>query len=617
MFMPTASSNSYEYIQNKIHSFKETYPSFGDKTDDFVFSAVCVKGHLYKNPALCLNEQDLKEMIVDGQGDGGVDILLTDPESEDCDLVIAQSKYYTNITKDNVSDALNKMALFYKNMKAGRYEQVNATVQRRFLSLNAERSENSKVRFIFYTSALQGGIRRSQIIQHFKDQFEDSSKIEVELFFGKDIEEEIKESESRRPTVESGKIKIDQANNFLCYGENAAIVNASAFSIKALYAQYNIQLLSKNLRYHIAGKEIDKGINETIQNEPETFWMKNNGITVICDDFKIDGKEVKLKNFSIINGGQTTYMLHKNPHIDEENDVFLPCKIIQSKGETEDEKNRFSLAIAKAANTQKPIKAVDLKANAPEQICFSQAMREVGIFYQTKRGEEVPSRYKEAYLNTSLFPVGKLMLAAIFQMPCASRTKPSIMYQPEYYDKIFDKDQLQIAKICKELLYIDYYFRNAFLKKFDRENKDSATSDYISFAHNARTVCIAFVAFASRYFQKSITDQQMQEIFNEVQHENGSENKMYSIFSNIDGLLYLFPMEVFQDKDRYDNILDELFNLIIDAGSFYFTVAKESDSTLTTTNFLKKDKNYYKIISAQWARIARETKRILKDVIKE
>lgn len=173
----------------------------------------------------------------------------------------------------------------------------------------------------------------------FRRLFTDSSRFEISLFFGKDIEEEIAESESRRPTVEQGKIQIDRAGNYLEYGDDAVIVNASAFSIKTLYARYNIQLLAKN-----------------------------NGITIVCDYFNIDGREVKLKNFSIINGGQTTYMLAKSRYIDENHDLLLPCKIIRTEGTTEDEKNAFSLSIAKAINTQKPIKAVDLKANAPEQV---------------------------------------------------------------------------------------------------------------------------------------------------------------------------------------------------------------------------------------------------------
>ncbi len=44
------------------------------------------------------------------------------------------------------------------------------------------------------------------------------------------------------------------------------IVNASAFSIKQLYAMHNTNLLARNLRYHIAGRDIDLAIEETISN---------------------------------------------------------------------------------------------------------------------------------------------------------------------------------------------------------------------------------------------------------------------------------------------------------------------------------------------------------------
>ena len=109
---------------------------------------------MYKNPALVLNESDYADMIVDGQYDGGVDILLTDPSSEGSDLVIAQSKYYQSISFDDVFNAMTKMASFYKDMQQGHYEHVNTTVQRRFLSLFSEIGEESKIHFVFYTSNL-------------------------------------------------------------------------------------------------------------------------------------------------------------------------------------------------------------------------------------------------------------------------------------------------------------------------------------------------------------------------------------------------------------------------------------------------------------------------------
>ena len=237
------------------------------------------------------------------------------------------------------------MALFYKDMVRGQYEQVNATVQHRFMTLQSDVGDESKIHFVLYTSAPQAGIRRDRIEKKFREQFTGISNIEVSILFADDIVDEIKESESRRPTVEAGKIRIDEHDNYLLYGDGAAVVNVSAYSIKQLYAQHNTNLLARNLRYHVAGRDIDNAIKETITKDPDSFWLKNNGITIICDDFEIDGKEVKLKNFSIVNGGQTTYLLHKSTNISSENDLYLPCKIIKIIGNTEDEKNRLSFKI--------------------------------------------------------------------------------------------------------------------------------------------------------------------------------------------------------------------------------------------------------------------------------
>ena len=453
-----ATSESYNFIQDKIAVMKKDYPSLRDKPDDYVFTALCVRANYYKNPAIDFNEQTISEFIVDGQYDGGVDALLLDPNSEEENLILAQSKFYQDITFENVRDAIQKIILFYKDMERGDYQNVNVQVQRRFLTLNAEVGDESKIRFAFYTSARKNRIRADRIEKIVKEQFQGNDRFEVTLHYADDIVEEIKELESRRPTVESGIISIDEANNYLEYGEDAVIVNASAFSVKELYARHSTNLLSRNLRYYIRKRDIDASINDTIQHDPEQFWFRNNGITIVCDSFRVDGKEVHLKDFSIVNGGQTTTLIHKSKEITREKDLFLPCKIIKAMGEDVDEKNSFILDIAKATNSQKPIKQIDLKANAPEQVRFSNSMREVGIFYQTKRGETVPKAFKDCYRNTDLAQVGKLCLAGVFQLPAASRSKPSSLYNDRFYMPIFQGKQKSVASIVKELIYIDYFF---------------------------------------------------------------------------------------------------------------------------------------------------------------
>lgn len=594
----------YDIIRNKMKSLRETYPSLKNETDEHIFTILCIKSNFYKNPSLILTDGDVQNILVDSVRDGGVDALLTDPNSETNNMIICQSKYYHAITFDVVRDAISKMILFYKAMQRGEYEFVNKKVQRTFLSLNAEVGEESKVCFVFYTSASKSGIREDRIQKLLQEYGLDTLHYEIQLYFIDDIIDEIKESESRRPTVEIGSIIIDKPNNYLEYFNDAIIVNASAFSIKELYARHSTNLLARNLRYFVKKKEIDSSINETIKNGPETFWFKNNGLTVICDDFYVSGKEVKLKNFSVVNGGQTTNLLHKSKELNKYHDFYLPCKIIRTLGETEDDKNLFSLEIAKATNSQKAIKQIDLKANAPEQVRFCKAMRNVGVFYQTKRGEEIPKDYREYYKNTDLVEVGKLCLAGLFQLPGSSRSKPSILYSEKYYHQIFNANQDLVCSLVKELLYIENFYRKVFIQKFDREKEKSPfATELIPFAHNARTICIAFVVFAARFYNKNIKESDVKIIFDNINKEKAYDDFYYDIFKNIDGAVPLFPQKLFNNKDKYDDILYKLFEVIIYSGRRYYSSKKEFDNTLNESNFLKLDRNYYAILKFDWDNI--------------
>lgn len=599
--------SSYDFIVEKINAMKNQYPSLRNKSDDYVFSALCLKSNFYKNPALIFNEEIIKDAVVDGKGDGGVDILFSDPNSETADMIICQSKFYNNIQFDDVANAIHKMIDFYKTMEKGNYESVNPKVQKRFLDLNSEIGEESKVYFVFYTSSPKNSIRNDRLFKIFNENFKDVNNVELVIYFGKDIEEEIKEAESRRPYVERGKLKIDRPRNILEYGDQAIIVNVSAFSLKELYSQHNTNLLSRNLRYYIRKKDIDTEINNTIEYESDSFWFKNNGITIICEDFEVSGNELKLSNFSIVNGGQTTTLINKNKLINKEYDFYLPCKVIMIEGETEDEKNKFSLAISKATNSQKAIKPIDLKANAPEQVRFSNSMREVGVFYQTKRGEEIPKRFKEEYLNSDLAEIGKLCLSGIFQLPATSRSKPSTLYQDKYYNFIFDTNQKAISMISKDLLYVDYYFRKVFLSRFDKKYNGQSV---ISFAHNSRTLCLAFVSLASRYSNNQINEIDLIAKLNVIYHDKYYDNYLYDFFRELNGFNRVFNQEaIAREKDKLEDSLFNLFEKLILEGVKLFSIAKIQDSSLNETNYLKNDRTYFQILAFCW----NDLKTVIKD----
>lgn len=608
--------DAYEYIETKIHDMKTQYPALRNKKDYYVFSALCIKSAFYKNPDLPLNENDFNKMIVDGSKDLGIDILLLDPNSEGNDLIIGQSKFCKSITFDEVLQAMRKMADGYKELRNGHYERANEQLDSRFVELDDKIDDESKIHFVFYTSAPKKSISKKRLETKFLAEFIDTDHFEVSINFDTDIKKEIEDAACWKSIVENGKIQIDKVNNYLTYDDNAAIVNVSAFSIKRLYIEHKTNLLALNLRYHIKETKsdgVDSAIKNTIDNNRESFWLKNNGITIICDYFRIDGYEVHLRNFSIVNGGQTTFQLYRNDSIDTEHDFYLPCKIIRNIGENKDDKMRFSLEIAQAANSQKPITQDDLKANAPEQISFAREMRNLKIFYQTKRGEKISSReYSELYRKTKLEQVGKLCLAAIFQMPCVSRNKKKLIYEGRYYKYIFIEKPAQVASICKELLYIEHYFNEKFKPKFKRDNEyEEDANTRIGFANKARTICIAFTALAARYHQGNITDEKLATIFaSAISKSDSTADNLYKAVRDIGDMKFLLPKHLSENRDLYDAALDKLFTAIIEEGIFIYSLIRDDKPNLTENSFLQNDKNYYLILLRCW-------KKSLKPVILE
>ena len=67
-------------------------------------------------------------------------------------------------------------------------------------------------------------------------------------------------------------------------------------------------------------------------------------------------------------------------------------------------------------------------------------------------------------------------------------------------------------------------------------------------------------------------------------------------------------------KDEYDKVLYKLFDLIISTGQRYFRSEKKHDNKLVESNFLKKDKNYYGILSFDWDSLAGNIRKIFNEI---
>lgn len=90
----------------------------------------------------------------------------------------------------------------------------------------------------------------------------------------------------------------------------AAIGTVSVDVLVALRLKYGDALTSANVRDYLGTRESSRNINRQIQktviDEPNNFWIYNNGITVLTNGIHVDGNNINLSGFSIINGAQTT-----------------------------------------------------------------------------------------------------------------------------------------------------------------------------------------------------------------------------------------------------------------------------------------------------------------------
>lgn len=158
-------------------------------------------------------------------------------------------------------------------------------------------------------------------------------------------------------------VKADIATD--AYETYLAIV-PGAF-LAEIYKEYGGKLLKANVRsfLNMTGS-VNKGIRDTIKNEPQRFFAYNNGIATTAKNVEFVNTDsgLAMKSFTglqIINGGQTTASLalvSVKDHVDLFN-IFVQMKLTIVGGDDK----VFIRNIAKFANSQTKVTTTDLNSS--------------------------------------------------------------------------------------------------------------------------------------------------------------------------------------------------------------------------------------------------------------
>lgn len=576
----------HNFIKEHIQTLKSEIPAYRQLQDYHVFTILCLKYFFFSDGAMFDPDAAL-EFLTDGANDGGIDAIFNDPNSEGNDMVIVQSKYYesTPLTSQDVVGELYKITQTIKSIDNFKVSNLNEAVVSAYRNAKSQMEETGEIRVVFFTSYDPKSKRERTKLEKINNEIFKSYSLEMN--FRADIEAQIETVDNGKLCVDYDKLELDCKDNYLRY-EDSVIVNISAQSLQNLQNRRRNGLLGMNLRYYVRQKTVDDGIQQTITREPENFWYKNNGIIIVCEDFQIDGKVLKLYNFSIVNGGQTTNRIGR---LDIEQDFFLQCKVVKAKGTTANDRDEFTHNIAEASNSQKPIKKSNLKSNTPEQLRLRERLHQYQVYYITKKGDRAPKQYAEPYQSTTLEKVGKLGLAAVLQMPGSSRSNSQRMYQDEYYYSIFGQNAK--AGVIADALKISYYY-DLFVKT-SIKNKGYDEKTTLPMMKNGKTFQIACIAFLCKICYGVFAYDTVAGLLN-----NTDEVKL--ILKQMGNMERLISVNVPDEQETFFEIFDAIGDEVL---AYCFSnaldAAETEQNTLIPSNYLKLDTNYYKdIIKRLW-----------------
>lgn len=176
-----------------------------------------------------------------------------------------------------------------------------------------------------------------------------------------------------------------------------------------LYEKYGERLFEQNVRTFLQFRgKVNKGIKNTIMQQPSMFFSYNNGLSATAEDVVTDknGSRIqKITNLQIVNGGQTTASIYtawkkERANLDE---IFVQVKLSVVESE---KVNEVVPKISEYANTQNKVNAADFFSNHPFHLRIEEfsrhiwapaaqgKLRQTHWFYERARGQYANAQAK-------------------------------------------------------------------------------------------------------------------------------------------------------------------------------------------------------------------------------
>jgi len=386
----------------------------------------------------------INDEIVDGPDDSGIDLIHIDIEKRV--VVISQSYESKNLSKK--TPQLTKLTGMLHGISKIITEPIDKLPLRLQSSARQLRIVLGKKQvdrfYLWYVHNLSGSINIKRELQTIESTVRSLTAnyaikdIICEEISGDRIEE-IFQSLTASILVDE-HFEIDVKDGYYERGGRweSFVTSISGKWLNDQFKKYQSKLFSSNVREYLGLNKSDKNINKNIQvtaqKNPVNFWVYNNGLTFLVNDFRVT--EVKTKKtlafdgLSILNGAQTTGAIG-NIKTGLSKDIKVMVRIVKCN----DDKTKTEIRLYN--NSQNKIDAPDHRSNDNIQKRLVNDFKKYSdIQYKPRRGgiEDVIKRQQ----NTIPSALAGQLLASFHKEPeVAYHNKTKIWEDDNLYSRYF------------------------------------------------------------------------------------------------------------------------------------------------------------------------------------
>jgi len=412
-------------------------------------------------------EDDAADAIVDGANDLGIDAYLP-VDFSDNTIRLFQSKYGT-------SHSLEAIAKFKEDTQRLLGKDVAKMRPELAQLVTKIKEKNLKIKCCYVT-----------------DQKVDYSDEIVEIL---DIEKIIQKLWDRIKKPAAGKKSSIKLEKMLRY-DNTILGVIKLRELTDFVGKNKDYVFESNIRQWMQFKTtVNKGLRETLQNNPGKFFFYNNGITIVVNDFEELGENtIKLYAPQIVNGAQTSNSIVDHAKRTKNMNGSMTVTII--KADDEQEQNN----ITKYRNSQNSVRGKDLVSLMDFHKSIKSQLKNCGYFYEIQAGsfdtktkseqleyegdlaynKYLPDNHKKVIVAKDAIQV---LVAGIEQRPTEAYSSPAqFLPRGSKYDDVFNDN---LKDDYKNLLYpylVKEYSKKVmkYGKKGGHKTKRYATLFYVA-----------------------------------------------------------------------------------------------------------------------------------------